>query len=172
MDDSDNTNKLDIDLSVKVRKRGYLRTKITKLHNKTLDEYESWSKQDINLNLQKAKNFYKEVTVLDNEISDLSITLDVDEEQYDSYCGKNDEYSDSLLQIIVLLEDLNSVSTSNAINSNTSVGGNGTKPQSLKLPTVELPQYSNASCEKLENFSKFWTLFLPNNQIILNIRNF
>ena len=146
-------------LDVLIKKRGFVRQKITKLCNKVERELADMSTEFRALNLDKSNLMQIEIIGLDKEIFDLCMELGYSDEDLGEFSSDDETYTDKLLLTITRIKTINASMVSNPSvigNSNHAGSSQGLSTNvmsnKLKLPQVPLPEFRNGKGENLKTF--------------------
>ena len=152
-------------LSTKIKKRGYLRSDITRTHNKVVTDPDSYTLEECNINIARLTLLQTNISQMNDEILDKMLSVkpeDLDEAANEAeYQGQTD-YDNTLLACIEKFKTLQTRLTAlNDPNGNVSGPGAQHLPASnrdnlrhnrLKLPQIPLPTYAHKPDENLFKF--------------------
>lgn len=133
------------DVKVLTKTRQYVRQRIKKLFNKTIQDADSgveMTEQQRSLAKSKIEDLKIEVQKLDKDLMAAMITGGAGDSELDQFSEGCDEYSEMIFQVLSLLHKPPAAVSTESSDS----------PHYLKLPNCPLPVFSNDDDELLESF--------------------
>ena len=140
------------DLSSLIHSRCYLRQKLTRKYNSTVESIATLTKLECEEYLEFFKASFEKLSVVDEQIGS-ALSESKGEAEMNKDLGEAEEYEKKTNECIRKLKTkLAEFSIPSNLSSDTSITSDANRPTKLKLPEMPLPQFSHKKDESLVQF--------------------